>query len=78
MFTKKQSEKYREDNFNTKDDGSEKLFCGNCKKMTKCNTTSGFNGDSWSVTACSVCGAGDNNLYEDRDDFIFNILNNNK
>ena len=72
MYTKKQSEKYREDNFNTKDDGSEKLFCGNCKKMTKCNTTSGFNGDSWSETNCGVCGSDD--LYEDRDDYMCNLI----
>ena len=27
------------------------------------------NGDSWSETECETCGAGDNDLYEDEQDY---------
>ena len=69
MMSYNEASQYIEDNYYTKSEESEKYYCGDCKKITLWHTTSGFNGDSWTVIECETCGAGDEELYEDKQDY---------
>jgi len=71
MMSYNQASQYIEDNTTNKAEKCEdKYYCGKCKKTTNWTEYSGSNGiENWSTYECDKCGAGDNYIDCDYDEW---------
>ncbi len=72
MMSYNEASQYIEDNTSNKTEKcDDRYYCGECKKTTAWTEYSGSNGiENWSECNCDTCGAGDNHLYEDKQQYL--------